>query len=809
MDDFKGGKFIIGSDIRVDEQRRMANEYMRSQNESQRMAAEGSRNNATANALGIANTHSRSNFLTQIGLFIAVVLTVIILAVIAILAYEKAYNNQSLVDLNNLRDLTLTNLDVLNTADIKTLDITGETTTKNITTTGNINVSDDLIVTGGVSINEGLSVGQKAIFEDDIWVKGGVSINEGLSVGGTINLYGPLVSTQGVSIEGGLSVGQKAIFEDDIWVKGGVSINEGLSVGGTTNLYGPLVSTQGVSIEDGLSVGQKAIFEDDIWVKGGVSINEGLSVGGTTRLEIAKIRKSNLILSSTLPGISTGYNLNINEGGNRYVIENNDASGTSFSNRFNLPNLSGNDERGLQYNFIWGENDSDNHVNFQLHTASSQNNQLYGTVLSSGKNESPITLVKSQDTEPQYGYGNAYLFHYDGVLYPSSNLNCTYIDGNWFLEGCLGTSTHDSDNGFVGSNNPEWLSFGTCQNNKKRDEIIFSNNGENFKEANTTIGNELFILGKKAFGLSSDGTSIWAVGGTTKEGDVTNIYYSNNGTCWQPAEGNKIAGYSIAYGSSQGVSIWVAVGLATDNIIYSTNGISYQSATGDLFKGGDSPQGFDVAYGLSSNGMSLWVAVGKGTSQFLYSDNGQSWNYGSGVSFYSNGNANGIAYGVCSGGTKRWVTTGNAGSGTSNLLYSDDGINWNYCKGATFGDQGKAVAYGLSSNGMSLWVAGGIANDNKLLLYSVDGISFEYCSINEGWGSSSQIFDVSYGKFQNTSRWVAVGKNKENTRKNILYSDDGINWNTITKGDSFQSGGAVNIDYYKPLYPNIDNAVEN
>ena len=77
MDDFRISKIIVGSDLRNVEQSRATNEYLRNQNETQRMSSEGSRNNAATNTLGIANTHSKSNFLTQIGLFTAVILTII------------------------------------------------------------------------------------------------------------------------------------------------------------------------------------------------------------------------------------------------------------------------------------------------------------------------------------------------------------------------------------------------------------------------------------------------------------------------------------------------------------------------------------------------------------------------------------------------------------------------------------------------------------------------------------------------------------------------------------------------------------
>ena len=291
MDDYRGGKFIVGSDLRSDEQRRAANEYFRNQNEAQRVTSEGGRNNAASNALGIANNHSRSNFLTQIGLFSAVVLTIIILATIAILAYEKSNDRKGLVDINNLRDLTLSNLDVNDTTDLNTLSLTGETTsTKGATFEGGLSVSGTvdfdggMIIDDGVSIGGGLSVGTTSNLYGDVHAYQGVSIDGGLSVGTTSNLYGEVVAYQGLSIYNDLTVSNDSKLHGDVITYQGVSVIGGLSVNSTSNLYGEVHAYQGVSIDGGLSVGTTSNLYGEVVAYKGVSVNGGLSVNSTSNL---------------------------------------------------------------------------------------------------------------------------------------------------------------------------------------------------------------------------------------------------------------------------------------------------------------------------------------------------------------------------------------------------------------------------------------------------------------------------------------------------------------------------------------------
>jgi hypothetical protein len=767
MDDFRGGKFIVGSDMRGDEQRRMANEYFRNQNESQRMASEGGRNDAASNALGIANTHSKNNFLTQVGMFTAVVLAVVILAVIAILAYQKATDNQSLVDLDNIRDLTLSNLTVTDTATVK-----GVTTLQD-----ELNSSAGADFAGGLSVTGNLDLGGNVVLD------GGVSLLGGLSVGGVTNLYGDLISI------------------------GGISTTGGLSVGGVTNLYGDLISIGGISTTGGLSVGGLANFYS------GVSITGGLSVSETAIIGTGQIKKDSVILTSAVTGISTGYQLTTNDAGITYIIENKDSGGLSISTSFKLPQQV---ENGSKYHFLWGDNDSANIMNFKLHTYD-QNDKLFGTVMTARQGSSVITLSQNNSTAVHNGTGVPVLFHYDGTLYPGSRLDCTYIESNWVLDGYLGTSSdYTSNNGFIGTTNPTWIAAGLSTNTSNAEEIVISYDGSHFYEANTISGIEFYDI---KYGISSEGTSIW-VGAAKHMSSYTGVSmrYSTDGICWKAGRGAgaDMVGRSVSYSlytGTGGTSLWTATGYnptGTTNLIYSTDGVSWENSTGASFQS----SGFGITYGLSSDGTSLWAAVGQQNdgvnSNLLYSTDGISWQYSTGVSFGSTGRGLAITYGLSSfsTGTCMWVAVGQQkDSINSNILYSTNGSVWLNSSGLSFaGGEGQTVAYGLSDNGTSsIWVAGGNGSSDRLL-YSNNGSVWQ-SSTGETF-PGKKVYSVAFGKNGSDERWVALAGSVD-SKNNFSYSDDGKSWVYSTTGDIFSYGGGRVIVYNKPLYPNHDNPVDN
>lgn len=259
MDNFRGGKFIVGTDIKAEETKRMANELLRNQNENARLTNETTRINTEIG--------EKNSLFGQMGVLSTVIIIIIILSILSLLAYQKATENQSLVNLDNIRRLNLTDLTVYEKSNLNTLTLTGDTTSS-----GGATYND------GVSVDGGLSVGTKSNFYGDIRAYGGVSVQGGLSVDGATNFYGGLDIAGGVSIDAGLSVGTTSNLYGDVISHSGLSVIGGLSVDGATNFYGKVDAHDGVSITGDLFLDGKLIIEaphDLDVVQGNISAHTG------------------------------------------------------------------------------------------------------------------------------------------------------------------------------------------------------------------------------------------------------------------------------------------------------------------------------------------------------------------------------------------------------------------------------------------------------------------------------------------------------------------------------------------------------
>ena len=200
-----------------------------------------------------------------------------------------------------------------------------------------------------------------------------------------------------------------------------------------------------------------------------------------------------------------------------------------------------------------------------------------------------------------------------------------------------------------------------------------------------------------------------AVGNTESEvGGYGTIMYSSNGQSWtkttsgdsfrDPAATatNRAKGNGVAYGTCNGVPLWVAVGnngTSYGNIMYSSDGQSWtKTSTGDSF----SSLGFGVAYGTSNGTSPLWVAVGQvvggGYGNIMYSSDGQSWTKTStGDNFSYEGR--GVAYRTVNG-SPLWVAVGSERvTGGGAIMYSNNGKEWTKTfAGDSFGGYGYGVA---------------------------------------------------------------------------------------------------------------------
>ena len=134
-----------------------------------------------------------------------------------------------------------------------------------------------------------------------------------------------------------------------------------------------------------------------------------------------------------------------------------------------------------------------------------------------------------------------------------------------------------------------------------------------------------------------------------------------------------------------------------------------------------------------------------------------------------------------------WVGVGKAGAYSNTVIYSYDGINWIAVREAV-----NLIQYGLciAWNG-SMFVAGGtqpinFGNNNSPLLYSLNGIEWNY-SLNGNSVLSTRCDTVSW----NGKLWVAGGSHISGN--NLAYSYDGIKWVSSTNGNSFNCNGVKTV----------------
>ena len=250
-----------------------------------------------------------------------------------------------------------------------------------------------------------------------------------------------------------------------------------------------------------------------------------------------------------------------------------------------------------------------------------------------------------------------------------------------------------------GSN--QWIAVGSGGNT-----IISSSNGNTW----TAVTGPTFSKGND---VVWNGTNLWVAVGV---GSAANsIWSSANGTSWTASStGFASGGYAVATSGSY----WVAVGTGGStaaNQKFSTDGITWTNTTG----GG----GFGSGYGgrgVAFNGSNMWVAVGYGSTaanSILYSTSGgQIWN-------------NAITGGFSSYGTSvtwngsLWVATGLHSSAAGNIQISLDGMNWLPSLSGAFSGGGGGVVWSGTK-----FIATGTGTSP--ILYSDDGRNWSSCNVS-------------------------------------------------------------------------------
>ena len=305
-------------------------------------------------------------------------------------------------------------------------------------------------------------------------------------------------------------------------------------------------------------------------------------------------------------------------------------------------------------------------------------------------------------------------YSYNGVDYIPGE------DDSLFLANGVGYGrSYDNENFF-------WIAGGMINPGESdpdtKSSMVNSYNGYTWIKNN----NPLIETQGVEFVADENGDPLWLATGSTKEDGKNNIIFSRDGICWSHSTGLCFfSGNTIAYGNS----FYVAGGIGIDpekgnyNILYSNSSLSWRLSKGASFSGSIFSYCAGLDYGLSSDKItSLWVAVGYAedstdNTNILYSLDGITWDFSTGMSFYGGGQD--VAFGLDDADNPIWVAIG---EGESSILYSDDGKNWVKATGISF-SAGNGVAYGKDSNEDSFWVATGndINGGKDEILYSYNG----------------------------------------------------------------------------------------
>lgn len=295
--------------------------------------------------------------------------------------------------------------------------------------------------------------------------------------------------------------------------------------------------------------------------------------------------------------------------------------------------------------------------------------------------------------------------------------------------------------------------------------------------------------------VAYNGNSLWVAVGSSSNavGSPSNalnsIQWSATGKNWNPAA---TGGFSFnASTLCEGIDIkyangyWVATGcndLTSQTILRSVDGSNWSGVgTNDKF----SSIGFSIASGTNALGQFMWVGVGRGSNQantIMWSiDNGGTWNNATSGGF-SSLLGRGVTYGFGSGNlptSGRWVAVGRPSSvpNTNGILYSDTGSNWVAASSQQFTDlysveynpylQQFVATGGFDSN------ASGPFGVQSTILYSQDGITWNTARTGGFLAGAGLVGGTSVT--YSDSNWFVSGVSTTGTAA-ILRSANGSNW---------------------------------
>jgi Collagen triple helix repeat (20 copies) len=233
---------------------------------------------------------------------------------------------------------------------------------------------------------------------------------------------------------------------------------------------------------------------------------------------------------------------------------------------------------------------------------------------------------------------------------------------------------------------------------------------------------------------------------------------------------------------------------------------------GELYLGG-APVGGSVPADLTVSTLTLGFNQTSVTSNILWSQDGSNWNLGASGGFLKAGNPTGYdsVYAVSLG---LWVAVGRGSSPPNSVQYSSDGSNWSNATFDVFDDGngnyvGRAVAY---SETQGLFVAVGDGSYAEASMFtSSDGSNWSI--VSQGGFSAGGFYQgrsVIYNS--NLDLWVATGYD---ANSNIQWSADGSNWNpptgsgpfpTLATGVAFGNGQFLAVGDEQYVYASMDGS---
>ena len=316
-------------------------------------------------------------------------------------------------------------------------------------------------------------------------------------------------------------------------------------------------------------------------------------------------------------------------------------------------------------------------------------------------------------------------------------------------------------------------SIGAFYNSSSGPITLTLPSNSNYRFVSTVLGNSanaITLQSKDIFSFIYNGANVFIIGYTATG---SNINVLNPTTSTTTSLNTALANISSSSGGSKGYATgWKFGGgsylIGTTQIIpvvnnnfVSANGVSTLSTINLWSQSNITSGSFEsIAYG---NG--TWVA-GSGTTGIYYSTNGITWTQ-------SNITSGGFEFAYYA--NNLWLALGNSSNG---IFYSIDGISW------TRSDLG--VGYSLTSvyyaNG--LWVCTSLTNG---LYYSTNGINW-----NGVLAISGNFYSIAYGN----GTWVAGSGTT-----GMWYSTNGTSWNV----SNINTGTCTNTYFGNNLFVGSSN----